>query len=215
VHTVSEYSRSRIQDWLSTPEVSVVNVGNGVSDVFRDSGPVEGLEIGTFIYVGNLKPHKNAHVIFEALKLRPNYRVMFVTADHEDVQRTAADLGVRDRVCVLSGISDVRLASLYRSSAGLLFPSLMEGFGLPPLEALLSGCPVAYSTDCVAARDVVGQAGSAVADSRSAEAWGAAMDGLVASERRVDSSLVRLKQSSKWDHVAENVRSSLMMWMSR
>ena len=54
-------------------------------------------------------------------------------------------------------VSPERLASLYRRAACLVFPSLYEGFGLPPLEAMASGCPVAAS-DLGAIREVCGDA---------------------------------------------------------
>jgi glycosyltransferase involved in cell wall biosynthesis len=50
-----------------------------------------------------------------------------------------------------------RLAELYRTAAALVFPSLYEGFGQPPLEAMASGCPVAAS-DLPALREVCGTA---------------------------------------------------------
>ena len=45
----------------------------------------------------------------------------------------------------MGAVSSGQLASLYRTAACLVFPSLYEGFGLPPLEAMASGCPVAAS----------------------------------------------------------------------
>ena len=53
--------------------------------------------------------------------------------------------GLPDGVTSLGRVSDERLVELYRSAAALVFPSLYEGFGLPPLEAMACGCPVAVS----------------------------------------------------------------------
>ena len=57
--------------------------------------------------------------------------------------------GFRDLPAVSARVGRVgwdELPSLYRRAAALVFPSLYEGFGLPPLEAMASGCPVACST---------------------------------------------------------------------
>lgn len=57
----------------------------------------------------------------------------------------ARQLGIADRIRCLDGLSDNELRLLYRSAAVLLFPSLHEGFGWPPAEAMASGCPVVAS----------------------------------------------------------------------
>lgn len=63
----------------------------------------------------------------------------------DEFARLIAELGLGDRVRMLGWITDQELDSLYNHALGLIFPSLMEGFGLPILEAMQSGCPVATS----------------------------------------------------------------------
>ena len=85
-------------------------------------------------------PHKNHARLFEAFELvrraRPGLRLVL----------TGYDGPTPDGVEARGRVSDDELASLYRRASALVFPSLYEGFGQPPLEAMASGCPVACST---------------------------------------------------------------------
>lgn len=216
VHTVSEFSRQRILEWLDSSNVDVINVGNGVDNTFDLEGLRANLLPQTFLYVGNVKPHKNAFVLLDALKLRPGYRILFVTSDGDEVLRRSLLAGVHNQVTTRSGVSDERLASLYRASSGLLFPSLIEGFGLPPLEALASGTTVAYSAQCAAAVEVVGPMGHAVADTRSASEWAVAMDELLEQTDGDDpGGRTGLRARHRWEDVGSRVNASLAGWLSQ
>src|SRR5205823_2212382 len=93
------------------------------------------------LYPANWWPHKNHERLLEAFaavrRERPEVRLVLTGSDHPG--------GLPQGVSSLGRVSDERLADLYRSAAALVFPSLYEGFGLPPLEALACGCPVAVS----------------------------------------------------------------------
>lgn len=206
VHTVSDYSKQRIEEWLSDERVEVVNVGNSVDlDVFASGqrAPEEGL----LLYVGNLKPHKNARVLWQALRLRRDYRLAVVTADVNQAQRWTAEFGVLNRVEIQTDLHDGALAALYARSSGLLFPSRFEGFGLPALEARAGGVPVAYSETCAVVGETVGQCGVAVSGAESAEAWAHGMDALV--ERDWGHVFRDAPRPMSWDKVASNVRTSI------
>ncbi len=94
------------------------------------------------LYPANRWPHKNHERLFEAFALvrreRPELRLVLTGTGHE---RRPLPEGVEMR----GRVSDEELAELYRTAAALAFPSLYEGFGLPPLEAMACGCPVAVS----------------------------------------------------------------------
>lgn len=94
------------------------------------------------LYPANRWPHKNHERLFEAFALlrreRPELRLVLTGFGHE---RGQLPEGVR----ALGHVPLSELASLYRRASCLVFPSLYEGFGQPPLEALASGCPVAVS----------------------------------------------------------------------
>jgi glycosyltransferase involved in cell wall biosynthesis len=87
------------------------------------------------LYVGNGKPHKNVEVIVRAHGLLSNPPPLLLCG--EGLERF-----VRPGIHHLSAVGDGELLALYRGASIFLFPSLMEGFGLPPLEAAANGAPV-------------------------------------------------------------------------
>lgn len=105
------------------------------------------------LFVGNVKPHKNLVRLLDAFasiaELVPHDLVIvgkkegFITGD-DVVKKRALRLG--DRVHFTGYIDDAVLRQYFSHAAALVFPSLYEGFGLPPLEAMASGCPVIVSS---------------------------------------------------------------------
>jgi len=104
------------------------------------------------LFVGNVKPHKNLGRLLEAFELLKNKiphdlvlvgkKDGFITGDAEVVRRAE---GFGKRVRFAGILDDEQLRRLYGSADLLVFPSLYEGFGLTPLEAMASGTPVASS----------------------------------------------------------------------
>jgi glycosyltransferase involved in cell wall biosynthesis len=95
------------------------------------------------LYPANPWPHKNHARLFEAFtrlrRRRPELRLVLTGTGLEKLE-------VPEGVDVRGRVPREELASLYRRASALVFPSLYEGFGQPPLEAMASGCPVACST---------------------------------------------------------------------
>jgi glycosyltransferase involved in cell wall biosynthesis len=94
------------------------------------------------LYPANRWPHKNHVRLFEAFaflrRSRPELRLVLTGAGHE---RETLPEGVDAH----GFVSPDELVDLYRRASALVFPSLYEGFGQPPLEAMACGCPVAAS----------------------------------------------------------------------
>lgn len=88
-----------------------------------------------FLYVGNAYPHKNLEMLLRAAG-RASVNLVFVGRDDFFYKR----LNIRPKT-----VSDSQLANLYENAEALVFPSFMEGFGLPALEALVHGCPLIVS----------------------------------------------------------------------
>jgi glycosyltransferase involved in cell wall biosynthesis len=95
---------------------------------------------------------KGQRYLLEALaKLRadrPNLRLVLVGRLKEGsaAQRTIAQLGLEDAVEFVSGVTDERIVELYNSSGCAVVPSLYEGFSLPAIEAMSTGCPLVATT---------------------------------------------------------------------
>jgi glycosyltransferase involved in cell wall biosynthesis len=124
---------------IDDERVEVIHLGLD-HDLFRPSDePREPF----LLYPANPWPHKNHPRLFAAFqrlrKRRPELRLVLTGTGLER-------LALPDGVEVRGRVPRAELALLYRRASALVFPSLYEGFGQPPLEAMASGCPVACST---------------------------------------------------------------------
>jgi glycosyltransferase involved in cell wall biosynthesis len=102
------------------------------------------------IYPANLWPHKNHELLIEALAAVEHLNVhLLLTGQPYDrlsgLLARAQRLGIGARVRHLGFVSERSMPALYRRATAMIFPSLYEGFGFPPLEAMACGCPVAAS----------------------------------------------------------------------
>lgn len=160
VITVSEYSRMEILKWTGLPETCVVNVGNGVDPVFRPDGQRHDPGFPYILYVGAFRPHKNIGRLLSAFERidHPNLRLVMTGKKTPELAAQLEARGMKNRVEFAGCVNDESLAALYRGAVCLILPSLIEGFGLPPLEAIACGTPVIVSRT-TALPEVVGNAG--------------------------------------------------------
>jgi glycosyltransferase involved in cell wall biosynthesis len=157
--------------------------------------------------VAQKRPYKNLGAAIRALTAVPEAVLVLPGAPtpHEaELRALAQDLGVSDRVRFVDWVSDDTLEGLYRLAACVVVPSLFEGFGLPVLEAMARGAPVA----CAAAGSLPEVAGDAAVlfDPHDAEAIGLAVarvlrDGELRAEL-VDAGR-RRAESFTWSRCAE------------
>jgi glycosyltransferase involved in cell wall biosynthesis len=162
VVTVSEATRASLEHHygVRVPRQNVVP--NGVDPGFArrcDRADVAvarsrlGLPERYMLHVGVHRPHKNVTVLVRALaELRatdPDLHLVLVGSDDErfpdPVPALVRRLGVGDRVHVVGSISEELLPAVFKDAAVFTFPSLIEGFGLPVLEAMAAGVPVVGS----------------------------------------------------------------------
>jgi glycosyltransferase involved in cell wall biosynthesis len=210
VITVSAASAATVKAWLKTASVRIVVVGCGRSDAFTSVGKDASFDHPTFVYVGNLKPHKNVDVLFGALSLRPDYRLVVVTSDVADARERISTAGLGDRVTVRSSVPDAELAEIYRGAAGALQPSLLEGFGLPVLESMSCGTRVAFWAGCESVREICAGTGVRVESSTSAPEWASAMDQLIEAKKTGRLSMpASWEERYDWDNVALKVGRAL------
>jgi glycosyltransferase involved in cell wall biosynthesis len=111
-----------------------------------------------FLYVGNAYPHKNLEALIEAFKR--------ISAEHEDLKlilvgerdyfyKRLEKENTLDKIIFYGKATDKELANLYTNAIALVAPSLMEGFGLPVLEAMSLSCLV-LASDIPAFREIAG-----------------------------------------------------------
>lgn len=133
--------------------------------------------------VGINKPHKNLATLVRALALLPREcRPLLVGAGpvdrrFPDLGTLTAGAGLADDVRALGMVPESRLPALYRSATLFAFPSRLEGFGLPLLEAMTLGVP-AVAADIPVLREIAGEA-ACFCPPADAAAWAAAIAGLL------------------------------------
>jgi glycosyltransferase involved in cell wall biosynthesis len=137
-----------------------------------------GLPARFVLAVGTFDPRKRVELVAEvSRRLRADHDVGLVIAGFQGnfagaVERALHDTGISDHTRVLGHVTAEDLAGLYSLTDCLLFGSAYEGFGLPPLEAMAAGAPVA-AFDNSSLREVVGDAGLVIADGNAAAMAGA------------------------------------------
>ncbi|MDQ3069278.1 MAG: glycosyltransferase family 4 protein [Acidobacteriota bacterium] len=183
--TVSEASKRDILHFLHPPASKVEVIYNAIDDRFDREPEVADvvrvrqryqLENPFLLYAGNIKPHKNVDRVIDAfarLKKRGFERLKLLIIGDElskypQLRRAVHRHQLHQHVRFLGFVPDATLAVLYRLADVFVFPSLYEGFGLPPLEAMASGTPVVTS-NVSSLPEVVGDAALLV-DPRDAEA---------------------------------------------
>jgi glycosyltransferase involved in cell wall biosynthesis len=100
--------------------------------------------------VGETRPYKNTRKLIQAFaRLNIKSLKLAIVGKINKVDRSLIDLPqelkIADRVVFAGEVDDEELAALYRNAKAFIFPSLYEGFGIPPLEAMACGCPVVAS----------------------------------------------------------------------
>jgi glycosyltransferase involved in cell wall biosynthesis len=224
--TVSESARRDLMAWFRLPEQKVSLMTEGPDPVFRRlGGGIEssavlsryGVPVGSryLIYVGGLSPHKNLPRFIEAFaRGAPSDVSLVLVGDTGDVfhthvpvlRETVARCGLGARVIFTGFVPDDDLVHLYNRAYALVQPSLMEGFGLPPVEAMACGIPVLSST-AGSLPEVIGEAG-VFFDPTDVEAMAASVCRLLADsgqrDRLAQSALERSRQFT-WTEAARRL----------
>lgn len=161
VLTVSEYSKREICAWAGISNGKVINVGNGVGFPFVSAGNKYEPGFPYLLYVGSHKSHKNIARLLRAYAIsgvRRDVRLILTGEPEEKLLRITRDWKLQADVTFAGSCGDEELSALYRGAIALVFPSLYEGFGLPPVEAMACGIPVLTSNVC-SLPEIVGDAG--------------------------------------------------------
>jgi len=160
--TVSDASKRDILRFFDVAPEKISVIYNGIDERFRVEPPEEEMSrvtqryqlAGDFVlYAGNVKPHKNLERLIDAFQLLrqdgfDDLKLIVIgdeISKYAELRRAVHRYNLHKYVRFLGYMPDATLAVLYRLAAVFVFPSLYEGFGLPPLEAMASGAPVVTS----------------------------------------------------------------------
>ena len=195
--TVSQSIANEIRDMFKISDGRLAVVPNGIRDFFftgksSDCPDVlDGLGIGSpyMLCVGTLQPRKNIRNVLAAFGLLPEKTKKTITLVHagslgwlyKDTLIMVESHKDRDRIRMLGYVDLKTLKDLYDNALGLVFPSLYEGFGMPPVEAMACGAPV-IASDIPVMREVIGDAAIFV-DPYSPESIASGIEKLYGDER--------------------------------
>ena len=161
--TVSEASKADILRRFRVPADKVTVVYNAIDERLREVPPEEEFERVRIryqlrdpfaLYVGNIKPHKNLERLidaFDRLRRQEGFEALKLViigdeiSKYQGLRRAVHEHKLHKHVRFFGFVPLQTLSVLYRLASVFVFPSLYEGFGLPPLEAMASGTPVVTS----------------------------------------------------------------------
>jgi len=224
---ISQITKSDLTKYLGIPETKISVIYNGVDhSIFKPYEPYQMRQYQMMLshkpyilYVGSERRRKNLDRLFEAFatlrqefpKLKlvkvggPGRHIQF----RRDLLKKLSSLGITEAVIFVDNISELSLAYYYSSAMLLAYPSLYEGFGLPPLEAMACGCPV-VTANTSSLPEVVGEAGIMV-NPYDTHSLVQAMRRVLTDDKLRDSVVRKgLEQSKKfsWEKTAELTRQA-------
>ncbi len=163
--TVSNDARKQLSEVFNFPAESITVISEGPDPIFRplddeiDTASVREqfklpVEDPLILYVGGISPHKNLQGLLKALEHVTAPWHLIIVGDYEndsfwgcynELLELIGTIGLSGRVTFTGYVDDEDLLKLYNTSTMLVLPSMSEGFGLPVVEAMACGLPVAAS----------------------------------------------------------------------
>lgn len=172
--TISEFSKREIESLLHIPasQISVIYAAPSSfpeGEAFSKIQSRWKIRTPYLLYVGTIEPRKNLVRLlraFDRLKRERKTSLQLVLAGapgwkKEEIYRTAQEIASAEEVVFTGYISAAEKKTLYEHARVFVFPSLYEGFGIPPLEAMSLGCPVVCS-NAASLPEVAGEAAELV-----------------------------------------------------
>ncbi len=151
--TISDFTKTELIKYTGKGKQSILPIHLAVDETWYTETKDKSNHPKPYIlYVGNIKPHKNLNALVSAFSLISNNiphdlilvgkKEGFITGD-SDVANQAQSL--KERMFFTGYVDDQSLRNYFSHAEAFVFPSLYEGFGLPPLEAMAVNCPVLVS----------------------------------------------------------------------
>lgn len=144
IFTVSNFSKNEIISEYVVKDKNITvtyNSAEHMKGIIPNKNIIHRLHLENkkFIFsLGSASPHKNRKFIIECAKNNPNY--IFVVTGTNSKSFCDEQYEKSENLIFTGYLNDEEIVALYKSCEAFLFPSLYEGFGIPPLEALVCGC---------------------------------------------------------------------------
>lgn len=150
IFTVSEFSKKRLNECFHVPLERIEVTYNGIDHMKNIKSDERvfskfSIEKNNYILaVSSLNPSKNFKLILETAKILPEINFVIVGGTNPTVFRDQG-LEISSNVKFIGYVNDEELVALYKYASCFVYPSIYEGFGIPPLEAMYFNCPVILS----------------------------------------------------------------------
>lgn len=150
IFTVSEFSKKRLNEYFNIPLERIVVTYNGIDhmkNIKFDKNIFSKFNIEKNNYVlavSSLNPSKNFRLILETAKISPEFNFVIAGGTNSNIFKEQG-LEITSNVKFIGYVNDEELVALYKYASCFVYPSIYEGFGIPPLEAMYFNCPVIVS----------------------------------------------------------------------
>ena len=176
VITISNHSKKDLMEYLKIPEEKIKVIYHGIDKIFR---PIDGanhairrygIDSPFILHVSNYAPRKNPETLIKAFhKLKKekmvNHKLVIAGRrwERSGIYDFVKKLDLQNDVIFTGNVPREDLVSFYNAADMFVYPTIYEGFGLPPLEAMACGCPV-ISSNVTSMPEVVGDAALLLGD---------------------------------------------------
>ena len=160
IFTVSNFSKNEIIENYNVNESKITvtyNSAEHLQNIIPDETILKKLNIENkkfYFSLGSKSPHKN-HKYIEELAKKNSNKIFVVTGNNNKIFKDSSEEDISNMIYT-GYLKDEEIAALYKNCEAFIFPSLYEGFGIPPLEAMTMGCKKVFVSNIEVLKEIYG-----------------------------------------------------------
>ena len=208
IFTVSEFSKKELNKYYGIPLSKISVTYNGIDHIKSlkaDEGIIarESLKDKKYVLaVSSMSPSKNFPLVLDVARLMADVEFIIAGGSNAKVFKSAG-LDVPQNARLIGYVSDEELMALYRHASVFVYPSLYEGFGIPPLEAMMCGCPAIVS-DIEVFHEVYGDSVE-YCDCYSVTKWKQVIENVLTDKKKYYMDICQCTKLYTWNNTAKLV----------
>lgn len=208
IFTCSEFSKKELHKYFSIPLNKTHVIYPGIEHIKRlkaDESIISRVNLKGKKYVlaaSSMNPSKNFSLVLDIARLMPDIDFIIAGGSDERVFKSAG-LDIPQNARFIGYVSDEELMALYRHASVFVYPSLYEGFGIPPLEAMMCGCPAIVS-DIEVFHEVYGDSVE-YCDCYSVTKWKQVIENVLTDKKKYYMAICQCTKLYTWNNTAKLV----------